>query len=438
MRWFRLSLRIILPLLVLGGGFWGVRTILQNKTEAQQRPAPPAARLTVEATQLQPRDYQINVRTFGTIQPRTQSTLVAQVSGSVLRVAPGFRDGGFFEKGAFLLEIDPTDYEAEVRLAETALAQAYLTLKEEQARRDQALRNWRRLGQTGLPNELAMRKPQMDAAQASIDAGRIRLEKARRSLERTRVLAPYAGRVLDQLVDVGQYVGTGTSLAKVYAVDYVEVRLPLHSAQLEYVSFPEEYRSSKSRREEGPLVRFEARIGEQVFPWEGRITRTEGVFDADSRQLHVVAQISNPYAQQADGKPPLKLGQFVEAEIEGRQLKDVLVVPRQALYQGNEVVLIKDNKLLRQPVQVLWSNAEEAVIREGLHPGDLLALTPVGSLPSGTEVNALLEGRSIQEGAPEPNRRREGAPRSEAPGAADNRPREANTPEATEKVAASR
>ncbi|MEY3045039.1 MAG: hypothetical protein RL242_1881, partial [Pseudomonadota bacterium] len=207
MRWFRLILRIVLLVVVIGGGVWGTRTILDQKTEAQRRPPPPATRLTVEAIQVKPTDYQINVNTFGTIQPRTQSTLVSQVSGNILRIAPSFRDGGFFEKGALLLEIDPTEYEAEVRLTETALTQSYLTLKEEQARSQQAIRNWQRLGQQGFPSDLAMRRPQLEVAKSAIEAGRIRLAKAKRNLERTRVVAPYAGRIMDQMVDIGQYVG---------------------------------------------------------------------------------------------------------------------------------------------------------------------------------------------------------------------------------------
>ncbi|MEK9616575.1 MAG: efflux RND transporter periplasmic adaptor subunit [bacterium] len=438
MRWFRLILRIVLLVVVIGGGVWGTRTILDQKTEAQRRPPPPATRLTVEAIQVQPTDYQINVNTFGTIQPHTQSTLVSQVSGSILRIAPSFREGGFFEKGALLLEIDPTEYEAEVRLTEMALTQSYLTLKEEQARSQQAIRNWQRLGQQGFPSDLAMRRPQLEVAKSAIESGRIRLAKAKRNLERTRVVAPYAGRIMEQMVDIGQYVGTGTQLAKIYSIDYVEVRLPLHSAQLEYVNLPEEYRSSRRQKQNGPVVQFEARIGQQSFPWEGRISRTEGVFDANSRQLHVVAQIRNPYESQKDGKPPLKIGQFVAAEIEGRLIKNALVIPRQAIYQGNEVVLVRDNKLHRQPVDILWSNAEEAVISNGLTAGDLLTLTPVGSLPSGTEVNALLEGRSIQEGAPDQKRRRERPGKPEAADAAKNDSRGSAPRQNVEKVAASR
>ena len=119
-------------------------------------------------------------------------------------------------------------------------------------------------------------------------------------------------------------------------------------------------------------------------------------------------------------------------------IKSALVIPRQAIYQGSEVVLIRDNKLHRQQVDILWSNAEEAVISNGLTAGDLLTLTPVGSLPSGTEVNTLLEGRSIQEGAPEQNRHQQLPGSPEAADAANNDSRGSAPRKNVEKVAASR
>jgi RND family efflux transporter MFP subunit len=443
MRWLRLSLKVGLPLLVLGVGFFGARTILQNKAEPNRRPQAPASRLTVEATALKPQDYQINVNTYGTIQAQTESALVSQVAGNIVEVSPNFREGGFFRKGETLVRIDPTDYRSEVQIAETTLVQSYLTLKEEEARAEQALRNWARLGQAGTPSDLVLRKPQMDAARAAIDANRIRLERAKRNLERTKIVAPYAGRVLRKNVDVGQFVGTGAQLAQLYAVDYVEVRLPLHSQQLQYVALPEEYRGTSNNQ--GPKVQFVARTGQQSHLWEGRITRTEGIFDEQSRQLFVVAQIPNPYRNANDGKPSLKLGQFVEAEIEGQSLKEAIVIPRAAIYQGNEVVLIKDGKLQRKAITVLWSNADEAVVSAGLQAGDLLALTPVGSLPSGTEVNAIVDGKPSREEVSDGERRTgrgqqgDGSAQNEKPAApATNNQPPTSEASAPEKVAATR
>ncbi len=395
MKIFRFLIRLLLPLVVLGGAAWGAFTILSNKPEAR-RSRPPKAQISVEATRLKPQTYSITIRSYGVVQPRTESTLIPQVSGKIIKVASNFREGGFFEEGQLLVTIDPRDYEAEVKIAEANLVQARLALEEERAKAAQALRDWKRLRQSGRPSDLVLRKPQMNAAQASIQAAATRLEQVKVNLERTRIRAPYAGRILSKEVDVGQFVPTGTQLAKVYAVDYAEIRLPLNSQQLELVDIPEPYRGD-SRTEEGPPVMIKYRSAEQTYRWEARIVRTDGAFDVNSRQLFVVAQVDNPYGRRPEGNPPLKIGQFVEAEIAGSRLDEVIVIPRSALYQGDEVVLIEDGKIRRKAVTIIWSNSEDVVIREGVQAGDILALTPVGSLISGTQVNAIVDGEAVSQ-----------------------------------------
>ena len=55
------------------------------------------------------------------------------------------------------------------------------------------------------------------------------------------------GRVLEKKVDVGQYVRSGEVLASIYAIDYVEVKLPLSAAQLEQLQLPAHYRVDRGQ-----------------------------------------------------------------------------------------------------------------------------------------------------------------------------------------------
>ena len=110
--------------------------------------------------------------------------------------------------------------------------QAYLrlskTLSEEQARVAQAEQDWQRLGNSKQAPDLVLRKPQLMAAQATVYSAEAGFSKAAElALERSNIIAPYTGRVLSKSVDVGQVVSVGTELAEIYAVDYVEIRLPL-------------------------------------------------------------------------------------------------------------------------------------------------------------------------------------------------------------------
>ncbi len=330
----RMFLKILLPLLVIAGAGAVAVVTVSNREPPQRRP-PRVAVTEVEVMTVARTDYLIQVKTRGTVRPRTESTLIPEVSGRIVQLSPNIRVGGFFEKGDVLLRIDPRDSQADVTIAASNLAQAGTTLTEEQARADQARRNWSRLGEQGEPDDLVLRKPQLAGARAAVNSARARLVKARLNLERTTIVAPYAGRVLERNVDIGQFVSPGSILARVYAVDYVEIRLPLSNRQLEFVSVPEVYRDDASAaRARGPRVRLTARIGTKTHAWEGRVVRAEGSIDTQSRQVFVIAQVDDPYGKGLPGRPPLKVGQFVEAQIEGRQLVDVVVIPRSALRAG--------------------------------------------------------------------------------------------------------
>ena len=82
----------------------------------------------------QPVGYKVMLESYGTVQPRTQSVLTAQVGGQIITVDENVRDGGFFEKGDVLVEIDARDYAADVRIAQAALADATSAMAEADAR----------------------------------------------------------------------------------------------------------------------------------------------------------------------------------------------------------------------------------------------------------------------------------------------------------------
>jgi RND family efflux transporter MFP subunit len=406
-------IRVLLPILVLAGASHLAWVALANRVEPERRDAPVAV-TEVEFVTLARSDYQVVVQSRGTVRPRTQSTLVPEVSGRIVQVSPNLRAGGFFELGDVLLRIDDRDYAAEVTVAEAALSQARATLAEEQARADQARRDWQRLGESGTPDDLVLRKPQLAGARAAQASAQARLERTRLDLERTTIRAPYAGRVLEHDVDVGQVVSPGTTLATIYAVDYVEVRLPLTNRQLEFVDVPEIFRrEGLPDSATGPPLQLSAQVANRTHTWHGRVVRAEGAIDTSSRQLFVVGQVDDPYGKGPDERPPLKVGQFVEARIDGRVLREVFVIPRAALRAGSRVLLVDaDEQIRARPVDVIHSDDAHAVIATGLRDGERLVVNALGAGMEGVKVRARELGKARKRRA-----QGDGTPRRE-PGAA--------------------
>jgi RND family efflux transporter MFP subunit len=275
------TLKILFPLLVVAAGAAVALTLYLRRPEPEKRQPQQAAPLvrvhTVELT-----DVRLTVPSQGTVTPRTESTLVPEVSGRILEVGPAFAAGGFFGRGDLLVRIDPLDHRQAVIRARARVAEAELRLAREQAEAEVAAREWQELGADGEPSPLTLRRPQVADAQAALAAAGADLELAERNLVRTEIRAPYAGRVRGKSVGVGQFVTTGTPLASIYAVDAAEVRLPLPGRELAYLDLPLGYRRAPGQPA-GPPVTLQAEFAGRTHAWSGRIVRTEGEIDPRTR-----------------------------------------------------------------------------------------------------------------------------------------------------------
>lgn len=375
--------KILLPLLILVLGVVGAAGLFASRDAVETRPPevpPPLVRVST----VTPNQIQLKVHTQGTVTPRTESTLIAQVAGQIKTVSPAFASGGFFEKGDLLLSIDPRDYEVAVAQAKVQVAQAELMISREQEESAIALEEWERMGK-GQPSDLVLRKPQIAQAQASLEAARGALTRAQLNLERTSIRAPYAGRVRSKNADIGQYVGPGTPVGRIYAVDYAEVRLPIPDQDLAYLDLGFGFRG-QSGTTQGPKVILHANFAGQTHTWEGQIVRVEGEIDARSRMINLVARIDNPYGRSENERPPLAVGMYVKAEIQGKTVDNVYAIPRSAIRPNQQILVVTDNRLYYRDIEILRADASQAIINKGLHPNDQICLSPLDTVVDGMPV----------------------------------------------------
>ncbi len=392
MKW----MKFFFPILILLAAS-GVSLLIMQSSEKPAQGNRNIKPTTVEVILLKKRNFQIILKTQGTVKPRTESTLIPEVSGKIIHTSEHFQEGSFFEKGDELLSIDNSNYGIAVTVAKSQLAEAQLALAEEQALAKQALKNWQRLGKTTQPTALLLHKPQLARAKAKVASAKALLKQAQLDLKRTRIKAPYAGRVMKKMADIGQYVSPGTELAKIFAVDIAEIRLPLSNRQLGYIDLPESYRGKKQPQTTLPEVILSSNFGSRTYQWKGRVVRTEGTFDTKSRRLFVVAQVENPYALKETHKPPLKIGQYVEAKIKAKILKNIFVIPRTAVRENSQIMLVdKHKKLLAHQIKPIWQNDQVIIITDGVKEGDLLCITPVASTAKGMPVSPIIKKNQHQ------------------------------------------
>ena len=397
----RSVIRFVLPLLVLGAcgyaGWWLVNS--KPEPEVAEMPAP---LLRVEGITLKASVFPVVARSQGTVQPQVRTVLTSEVGGRVVEMSPHFRPGFFFKKDELLVRVDPVNYETALVEAKAALATAEALLVDEKAKAEQAIEGWKALGRSAEPSPMLTRVHQVAKAQADVEAAKAQIRKAERDLERTELRAPYDGQVLRQAVDLGQVVNAGADLGEIFGVAVVEVRLPVPEREMAYLKMPE-WRRDQDRGEPGAEVRLMTQAGGKGSLWMGRLVRVEGAVDEGTRQTIAVAQIEDPFGVRADGQSPLKIGQFVEAEILGTSLPDVLVLPRAAVRAGNEIILItKENKLKRVMVEPLAGDIRQVVVsakaEKGPRDGDVLCVTPIPFPADGARVLPVIDGQAERPG----------------------------------------
>lgn len=384
-------LKTILPLLLLavaGLGAWALIQARKSPETREREIRPPLVRVREVALE----DLLLTVKSQGTVRPRTESVLVPEVSGRVIEVSPAFTSGGFFEAGELLLRIDADDYRQAIVQSRARVAQAELLLAREQGEADVARSEWEALGQGEQASPLTLHLPQIADAEAAVAAARAAVEQAERDLDRTEIRAPYAGRVNEKQVDIGQFINRGQALATIYAVDYAEISLPLPDDQLAFVDLPLDYRD-RSAQEMGPEVTLRSDFAGRIHEWRGRIVRTEGVIDPQSRMVRAVARVKDPYARGTDpDRPPLAAGLFVQAEIAGRVATNVVILPRSALRADSRVLIVDNEDRLRfRDVEVIRSTEDRVIVASGLTSGERVCTSPLAAVTDGMQVRTRLD-----------------------------------------------
>ena len=390
-----MNTRLLAPILILALSLVGVMLMVWTAPEIEhvevERAIP-----TVRVIDATPRTLRYTVRSQGTVTPRTQADLVAEVAGRVVWTAPSFAPGGFFAAGDPLLRLDARDYELTRNRQRAAVQRA----RSEREFAAAELKRQEGLSSGGVASvaQLANARRAATVAEANLLEARAALEQAERDLDRTRILAPFDGRIREEQADIGQFVNRGMVLARLYATDYAEIRLPIPDDQLAFLA-------AETSRPDAPddlqvaAVRLSATFAGQRAEWQGQLVRTEGEIDQRSRMVHVVARVEDPYNTQSDvPRIPLAVGLFVNAEIEGPSVEDAIVVPRYAMRNDSRILVVDEqDRLHSRDVEILRIDRDEVIVKGPLPPGERICVSSLQVVVEGMQV------RTVEEASPAPS-----------------------------------
>ncbi|VAW44193.1 hypothetical protein MNBD_GAMMA02-1125 [hydrothermal vent metagenome] len=351
------------------------------KTESAKVPEKPPGFL-IETATLTPTDLILTIESQGTLQPKRQIALLSEISGKVQSLNSAFTVGGRFNAGDVLVTLDPADYQVAVARADANLAGAQAQLDLDQAKSDQARKDWQSFGKKGQPSDLLLNKPQLAGAKASVKAAQADLRKAQRDLSKTEIKAPFAGTVLAKAVDLGQFVGMSGQLGAIAGTEVGEVRLPLSNSDINKLNL-----NNLSLDQEALAVTFMGDQGQVVT--SGYIRRLESSKDSRTLMNYAVAEIEQPFADN------LLFNTFLQAKITGSKYTDVFAVPSAWMMPNDQLALYvnntnaKNGTLEIKSVHVTHKTSDYFYVDQGLNPIDQIITTPIQAPEVGMQLRRI-------------------------------------------------
>jgi RND family efflux transporter MFP subunit len=338
----------------------------------------------VRMVSVYPDTREVVVPAMGTVIPAREIVLESRVSGEIVAIHPEFTVGGFLEKGAEILRIDPQDYRLALTLARARIKDAESKLKLLQAEAAAAKDEWRNLYRTREqedlePSPLLLKKPQLAAAKAMLAAEKAEVQKALLNLTRTKIRTPFNAIVRTKYVDIGSQVSSQEQLAELVGTDEYWIQAPISVDRLDWIRIP------RNPGQKGSRVRVFHRNG---FERTGTVTKLLGDLETEGRMARILIEVKDPLGLKTAGgnQASLLIGEYVRTEIAGRKLQNVYQIPRTALRENSSVwIASSDGKLEIRNVEIIWRDTQTILLRDGLEPGDRLIVSdlpaPVNGMP---------------------------------------------------------
>jgi multidrug resistance efflux pump len=404
----RITASALLIVVLLAMGAAGL-AILRRLAPHPATATPERPPLMVDAVRLTPTTVVAPLEGYGTARADRSAAISAQVTGQVAGLAEGLRDGAAVEAGVLLVRIDAREYEAQLERArsqlaadravlaridveEASLGQLTATARDEAAVAEREYDRIRKLLESG---QSSLRE--LDAARAAVKRARLGVQELERQLaaipdtraqqqatcalrradvdlaelyvERCVIRAPFAGRVEQVSVELGEQVGPGRRLMVLVDPDLIEIplALPVSLRPRVYVGAPV-HLALESRPERA---------------WSGRIVRIGPSADEQTRTFSAFIEVSNRAQPE-----PLMPGMFVRAQVEGPTLTDVLLVPRAAV-RRERVFVCEAGQAFQRAVEIVEHVRDRTVVR-GLSPGQVVITSNLDVLYDGAPVQPEL------------------------------------------------
>jgi HlyD family secretion protein len=354
----------VLVLAVVGLGLYGLWPVITGQTEdeaAAEDVEAPASAATVDAVVANRTSFPLRTQATGHLVPWQRARLKAEASGPVVERA--VEEGTRVEKGDLIARLQNREERIALEEARAELLKARAKFQSQYVTDADTLAASGMLASTDTMTSDAprSRRQATQAAVSGLTAARQAVERAKLNLERTRITAPFAGRVADLQLDEGQYVSRGSEICTLLR----DARMRVHVDVLE--SDLVDVREGATAQVHVPAL---GPPDDSSAMLEGTVWAINPQVSPESGTGRVTVSVPNPNRR-------LVSGLFANVELETERLSNRLVVPDEAVLvrQGRDLVfVVEDGTAQWSYVNVGARSGDYAEITNGVAPGDTVAV----------------------------------------------------------------
>lgn len=340
------KITIVAGILIIISGYYGSQMIINSK--ATRKPATSETVNSVFTTLVENKNIGITVAENGRLMSKNRTDLYAEVQGIMEPLSKEFKPGVTFKKGETLVKIRSNDSYAKL-LAQKSTLQNLITSILPDLRLDypMAYDKW-----NAYVNDFSIDKPIAPLPKTSSEKEKYFITGKNiyttyyntKNLEiiqsKYTISAPFNGILTEALINTGTVVRPGQKLGEIIDPSVYELEVSISQSLVKALSI------GKSVRINDP--------NDENQHWTGKVVRINGKVDATTQTVKVFIELKGEN---------LREGNYLEAVIEGEDIKNAFEIDRKLLIEGKNIFIVQNKKLKLVPVEIVHKNRQTVLIK---------------------------------------------------------------------------
>jgi multidrug efflux pump subunit AcrA (membrane-fusion protein) len=367
---------------IVGMAYGLMKFLIAQKEEPPMRPNVAAQRF-VKAEPVSYGEINSPVSEEGRMSSVSEVDIISEASGRILMGDIPLKRGARFNKGQMIFSIYSDEAELALQSRKSqflnTLANLLPDIKVDYPAHEKVFMEFFNSVdfKTDLPEFPVINDDKLKVFLASrnVQSEYFSIKKDELQLKRFAVYAPFDGTLAEVYLEVGSYSNTGGRVAHAIRTDRLEMEVPLKRIDADWVKIGD------------PVRVISKNTGHE---WAGKVIRKAQMVDENTQRRGIYVQLEPQKGTQ------VLVGEYLFAEFPGRTIEGAMEIPRNAVFNSNEVFVVKDGRLVKKFINIIKTN-ESTLIFNGLEEGQKLVVQPMINVLEGTPVSILGEDEPVQQ-----------------------------------------